>query len=279
MCCKTAHSPTAALTGNSFESGDYVLAAGAYHEGVSTPAEGETVALAGTDFTVLGSVMHDNAYLSGSNSTEATFSIAYLLPLEAFDRLFPDQAYRQLAVNIDHSQQESFEEYLTEHEQGLNYGIGITRRSEYQQNFEASRLNAVLPEVIIGLVLLGIALINFVNMLVVKTVSRKGEFAVYESLGMTRAQLRQLMLAGGRTARGGDGAGADSADAAVRPAGDARGGGGHLLLVHGLHLFRSAALGGAAGCSCAGRACAAAVPALCHPRHHPGAVAQGGINF
>ena len=39
--------------------------------------------------------------------------------------------------------------------------------------------------VIIGLVLLGIALINFVNMLVVKTVSRKGEFAVYESLGMT----------------------------------------------------------------------------------------------
>ena len=177
-----------------FESGDYVLAAGAYHEGVSTPAEGETVALAGTDFTVLGSVMHDNAYLSGSNSTEAAFSIAYLLPLEAFDRLFPDQAYRQLAVNIDHSQQESFEEYLTEYEQGLNFGIGITRRSEYQQNFEASRLNAVLPEVIIGLVLLGIALINFVNMLVVKTVSRKGEFAVYESLGMTRAQLRQLML-------------------------------------------------------------------------------------
>ena len=52
----------------------------------------------------------------------------------------------------------------------------------------------MLPEVIIGLVLLGIALINFVNMLVVKTVSRKGEFAVYESLGMTRAQLRQLML-------------------------------------------------------------------------------------
>ena len=31
-------------------------------------------------------------------------------------------------------------------------------------------------------------------MLVVKTVSRKREFAVYESLGMTRAQLRQLML-------------------------------------------------------------------------------------
>ena len=52
----------------------------------------------------------------------------------------------------------------------------------------------MLPNLVIGLVLLGIALVNFVNMLVVKTVSRKSEFAVYESLGMTNSQLRCLMI-------------------------------------------------------------------------------------
>lgn len=52
----------------------------------------------------------------------------------------------------------------------------------------------VLPELIVALVLLGIALVNFANMLMVKTFSRKSEFAIYESLGMTVAQLRRLLL-------------------------------------------------------------------------------------
>ena len=177
-----------------FASGNCVLAAGAYHEGVSTPAEGETVALSGEDFTVLGSVMHDDSYLSGANSAEAAFHIAYLMPMEAFDRLFPGQCCRQLAVDIDHSKQAEFESYLAEYRQGLNQGVGVTTRSEYQANFAAARLNMVLPKLVVGAVLMGIALINFVNMLVVKTVGRKGEFAVYESLGMTRSQLRRLVV-------------------------------------------------------------------------------------
>lgn len=175
-----------------FASGEYVLAA--YHDGISTPAAGETVELAGRTFKILGSVMHDDSYLSGSNSTEAAFNIAYLMPSETFEELFPGQSYRQLAVDIDPSMQDSFEEYLDQFEQGINRGVGIIRRSEYAANFESARLNEVLPTLVVALVLLGIALINFVNMLVVKTVSRRNEFAVYESLGMTQSQLRRLMM-------------------------------------------------------------------------------------
>ena len=177
-----------------FASGEYVLAAGAYHDGISTPAAGETVELGGRTFKILGSVMHDDSYLSGSNSTEAAFSIAYLMPLETFEELFPGQSYRQLAVDIDPSMQDSFEEYLDQFEQGINRGVEIIRRSEYAANFESARLNEVLPTLVVALVLLGIALVNFVNMLVVKTVSRRNEFAVYESLGMTQSQLRHLMM-------------------------------------------------------------------------------------
>lgn len=177
-----------------FSEGKYVLASGAYHEGISTPAAGETIEIGGEELEVLGAVMTDDAYLSGSNSAEAAFNIIYYVPLELFDRLFPGQGYRQLAVNIDHSLQGSFETYLDDYEQGLNRGVGITRRSEYQASFESARLNEVLPELIVSLVLLAIGMLNFINMLVVKAVSRKKEFAVYESLGMTGNQLRRLLL-------------------------------------------------------------------------------------
>lgn len=179
---------------DAFASGDYVLAAGAYHEGISTPAEGETVELNGRTYTVLGSVMHDDAYIRGTGSPQAAFHIAYILPVEQFDILFPGQAYRQLAVDIDPARQASFETYLDRYEQGLNRGVGIIRRSEYTANFNAARLNAVLPKLVVALVLLGIALINFANMLAVKTIRRKSEFAVYQSLGMTTGQLRCLMI-------------------------------------------------------------------------------------
>lgn len=177
-----------------FASGEFVLVGGAYHEGLSSPIEGEEVELMGQKFTVMGSVMHDETYLRGTESLEAAFNIVYILPMEAFDQLFPGQAYRQLAVNIDKGQQKEFEAYLDEYEQGLNRGVGVVRRSEYQENFRVARLNLVLPDLVIGLVLTGIALMNFINMLVSKTVSRKGEFAVYESLGMTREQLQKLLL-------------------------------------------------------------------------------------
>ena len=177
-----------------FESGAYVLAGGAYYEGVSCLAAGETLELGGRTFTVLGSLMHDNAYLEGANSPEASFTFYYLLPLSAFEALFPGQGYRQLAVNIDHSRQASFEAFLAQYEQGLNRGISITLRSDYQENFENSRINLVLVQGIVGVVLLSIAVLNFLNLLVSKTVSRRKEFAVYQSLGMTLGQLRRLML-------------------------------------------------------------------------------------
>ena len=177
-----------------FESGDYVIAGGAYHEGVSCLAAGETLVLEGKTLTVMGSLMHDNAYLEGANSPEASFTFYYLVPLSVFEELFPGQGYRQLAVDIDHSQQPSFEAFLSQYEQDLNRGISVTMRSDYQENFENSRLNMVLILGMVGAVLLLIALLNFVNLMVTKTVSRRKEFAVYQSLGMTLGQLRRLVL-------------------------------------------------------------------------------------
>ena len=177
-----------------FESGDYVIAGGAYNEGVSCLAAGETLELEGQSFTVMGSLMHDNAYLEGANSPEASFTFYYLVPLSVFEELFPGQGYRQLAVDIDHSRQASFEAFLSQYEQDLNRGISVTMRSDYQETFRNSRLNMVLIQGMVGVVLLGIALLNFGNLLVKRTVSRRKEFAVYQSLGMTLGQLRRLVL-------------------------------------------------------------------------------------
>ena len=183
-----------AFDAEEFARGDYVLTSSAYDEGISTPAAGEQVTLEGKTFQVMASVADNGSFLSGANSQDAAFCIFYYVTPEAFEEMFPGQGIRQMAVNIDYSGQSDFEAYLDEFEQGLNRGVAVTRRSEYQANFQSGRLNTVLPELIVSLVLLAIALLNFMNMLVIKAVGRKREFAVYESLGMTRSQLKRLVL-------------------------------------------------------------------------------------
>ncbi len=180
-----------------FASGSCVLTSGADAAGISSPAAGDVVQLEGHTFQVCGSITDNSSFMSGSNSPAADFSIIYYLSPQAFDRLFPDQGIRQLAVDIDLDMQSSFEAYLDQYEQGLNRGVGITRRSEYEENFSNARLNTVLPQLIVSIVLLCIALLNFINMLIVKVFRRKQEFAVYESLGMTHSQLRALLLTEG----------------------------------------------------------------------------------
>ena len=180
-----------------FAAGQYVVAAGAYLEGVSSPAAGETVELGGEQIPVLASVMGDTSFLSGSNSLESSFHLTYFVPLSLFEQLFPDEGIRQLAVNIDHSRQEEFEHYLSSYKRGLNCGIGVWMRSDYQEVFQNARLNECLPELIVGIVLMTIGLLNFANMLVTKTMVRKKEFAVYQSLGMTNRQLQWLLLTEG----------------------------------------------------------------------------------
>lgn len=180
-----------------FADGRHIVAAGAYVEGVSSPAAGETVELGGERLAVLASVMGDTSFLSGSNSLESSFHLTYFVPLSLFDRLFPDEGIRQLAVNIDHDGQEEFEHYLSSYKQSLNRGISVWMRSDYQEVFQNARLNECLPKLIVGIVLMAIGLLNFANMLVTKTMVRRKEFAVYQSLGMTSGQLRWLLLTEG----------------------------------------------------------------------------------
>lgn len=177
-----------------FESNRCVVAAGAYAEGLSSPAAGETVELGGKKLQVMASVMNDTSFLSGSNSPGASFSIIYFVPLELFDELFPGEGIRQMAVSIDSGGQEQFEQYLGEYKKAQKRGVSIWMRSDYQKAFRSARLNELLPEWIVGIVLMGIGLLNFANMLVTRTVVRRREFAVYQSLGMTEQQLGRLLL-------------------------------------------------------------------------------------
>lgn len=181
-----------------FASGDYAILVGADNTNEETGyLAGTTITIDGRDFTIMTSVPGDTLRLSGSNSREAEFSLYYYIPLSAFEELYPEAGTRQMMVNVEPEYREDFEYFLDGMEGDANKGIYVTRRGYYQENFRAGVMTETLVNYVVAFVLLVIGLLNFANTLVVKTLVRQKEFAVYESLGMTKGQIKKLLVTEG----------------------------------------------------------------------------------
>lgn len=174
-----------------FARGEGILTSGAADGELSTLPAGASVELGGERLPIIASINVKSNFLIGRNSRQAEFCLYYYMPLTEFDRLFPGGSYRQMALNIDRRGQESFEAYL----QGIGQaGMGVLSQSDYRERFQDNRFRDVLVGFAAGTILFVVGLMNFVNMLIARVVARKREFAVYESLGMTRRLLVRFLL-------------------------------------------------------------------------------------
>ena len=78
-------------------------------------------------------------------------------------------------------------------------GVTVTSKLEKTKELKASFRGITFLGNAISVILLGIGLMNFINMMYVSVHSRSRELAVLESIGMTRRQLRHMLLIEGST--------------------------------------------------------------------------------
>lgn len=176
-----------------FDSGDYVIAAGASSTQIrTTPPVGSKIVVNGRELEIMAAVPCESTMISGADSKEAQFNVTYYMPMDTFDELFPDHGIRNVAVNIDHGRQEEFESFLEELLQGT--GVSVTSYTDYQWNFHNAVFHDYMIPLFVGSVMFFIGVMNFCNALVTRMLVRRKEFAVYESLGMTGKQLRRMLL-------------------------------------------------------------------------------------
>lgn len=179
-----------------FATGNYVVASGASDTSfVSTPPVGSRVEIGGRSFEIMASVSYKVGIIAGADSREAAFNVSYYMPVQTFEELFPDNGIRNVLVNVDYNSQEEFEDFLIE--MTRDSGIAVTMRSDHQWNFQNALFHNYLIPMFVGAVLLLIGILNLGNALVTGVLVRKREMAVYESLGMTRMQIRRLFVGEG----------------------------------------------------------------------------------
>lgn len=182
-----------------FLSGRYVVveaAAGAEDsekETQPTYSVGDMVVLNGQQYEVMAIAADIPAITEGVNSDVEDF-LSFYLPTDTFRAMYPDNTPRKIFFDIAQEYQTQAEEMLIDYRSNADKSLNFTSKSTLIEHYqEQTRANTVMGFAI-SLIIAFVGILNFINSMATAIVSRQKEFAMIQSIGMTKRQLRRMLV-------------------------------------------------------------------------------------
>lgn len=192
------------LAGNfdkeAFASGGYVVVDAGPAENADEIAPtynvGDSVTLGDKTYEVMAIVRDITPITEGKNSDTADFLGLYI-PAEDFCAMYPDNTLRKYFFDVAAEDQLAAEQMLldvqAEDDPTLSFTSKQTLIDHYKDQTRASTIMAFAISFVIAVV----GVLNFVNSMLTAIFSRQKEFAMLQSIGMTRRQLRNMLIGEG----------------------------------------------------------------------------------
>ncbi len=192
------------LAGNfdkeAFASGGYVVVDAGPAENADEIAPtynvGDSVTLGDKTYEVMAIVRDITPITEGKNSDTADFLGLYI-PAEDFCAMYPENTLRKYFFDVAAEDQLAAEQMLlddqAEDDPTLSFTSKQTLIDHYKEQTRASTIMAFAISFVIAVV----GVLNFVNSMLTAIFSRQKEFAMLQSIGMTRRQLRNMLIGEG----------------------------------------------------------------------------------
>ncbi|MDO4285478.1 MAG: ABC transporter permease [Eubacteriales bacterium] len=177
-----------------FATGRYCLAIGPSVEPGSdlpTYSVGEKIRIADMEFEVMAVLAPLQPMVGGS---QPAFDLPLVLPSDAFLQLWPDSNLRKFYFNTAEEGLEEAADLLTAYQQNGATGMNITSRRTMARQYEAQTRSAAVMGYAVSMIIALVGILNFINSMATALIARKREFAMLRSIGMTKRQLRRMLI-------------------------------------------------------------------------------------
>lgn len=177
-----------------FVTGKYALAIGPAVEaggGLPTYSVGEKIRIENRDFIIMAVLAPLQPMVEGREST--TFDLPLIIPAKTYIKLWPDSNLRKFYFNIGDEKKDKAESLLRQYQQNSALGMNIVSRESMVEQYEAETGASSVIGYAISIIIALVGILNFVNSMVTAIISRKREFAMIQSIGMTKQQLRKML--------------------------------------------------------------------------------------
>lgn len=188
-----------------FASGDYVLVIGPAIDSIEknavlpVPTVGSSIELENRTYTVMAVVyplqsVDEGAYEGG---VQDQLCMSFIIPTVTFQQQWPENTLRRLFFDVDDEHIPAAQEMIDAYTKTVDTSLPVTSRKTMAEQYEAeTRASAVMGNTISVIIAL-VGVLNFINSMVTAIVSRKKEFAMIQSVGMTKRQLRKMLICEG----------------------------------------------------------------------------------
>lgn len=190
---------------DSFEKGGFVLAVGPAVDSMEgrtalpVPSPGSAISLDGRSYTVMAVVYPLNSVISGAEEEgfSEVYQFRFLMPTAEFQKYYPENTLRKLYFDVRDEALSAVQEFLDEYTKTVDTSLPITSRQTMSEQYKVqTRASAVMGNAI-SIIIALVGVLNFVNSMVTAIVSRKREFAMIQSIGMTKKQLCLMLVSEG----------------------------------------------------------------------------------
>lgn len=118
----------------------------------------------------------------------------FIMPSDTFRSLWPENTLRRLFVNVDDAHLEQTQEWLDEYTENVDSSLPVTSRQTMAEQYEKETRSSAVMGNAISIIIALVGILNFINSMVTAIVSRKREFAMIQSVGMTKRQLCRMLV-------------------------------------------------------------------------------------
>ncbi|MGE5397014.1 MAG: ABC transporter permease [Chitinophagales bacterium] len=144
-------------------------------------------------FIVLGHV----AISHYTNSDRTGWDYNFYLPADVYKTMVAKPAVMSYAFNISGDQEAAMESFLKKYTDSVEPVMNYTSKFTFLNEFAGMRRTVVLVGGALSFIIGLIGILNFINVILTSILTRRQEFAMMQSIGMTRKQLRKMLMCEG----------------------------------------------------------------------------------
>lgn len=179
-----------------FLSGKYMIAQGyssdsGEYELQPTYNVGDKISLNGKEFEIMAIAEVPYPITEGKTNPGSEFNLTFYVPSSSFLEIYPENTPRKWFLNVEKGKENEMENILKPY---MEKGVPIETEKTIEQNYNNATKSATLLQNIVSIMILVIGIVNFANVIIISVTSRKKEFAMMQSIGMTKKQLRLLLM-------------------------------------------------------------------------------------
>ncbi|OPJ61304.1 FtsX-like permease family protein [Clostridium oryzae] len=180
-----------------FETGKYVLVSGAEpfnKDDECNDRIGENVIIDGRVYKVMAYIDVLSLNRADSTKTKPALNNKYIIPSKIFLERYSQQSPMLTYIDFDKGNINDARKYLAQYKKNIQPNLAIKSRNDYVKAYRSETVAENVMGQTLSIVIILIGILNFINTLTISMVSRRKEFALMESVGMTKGQLAATLI-------------------------------------------------------------------------------------